>query len=62
MAIGCTINETQFLYAYDYINSAIKAKLDVGNTFDVSEFMRYFYNTVQEVYQIKLLLKEQLNG
>ncbi len=48
MAIGCTINEAQFLYAYDYINSAIKAKLDVGNAFDVSEFMRYFYNTVKD--------------
>ena len=48
MAIGCTINETQFLYAYDYINSAIKAKLDAGNIFDASEFMRYFYNTVKD--------------
>ena len=48
MAIGCTINEKQFLYAYDMINAAIKAKLDAGNTFDVSEFMRYFYNTVKD--------------
>jgi len=48
MAIGCTINEKQFLYAYDMINAAIKAKLDVGNTFDVSEFMRYFYNAVKD--------------
>lgn len=48
MAIGCTINEKQFLYAYEYVNSGIKAKLAAGNSFDVSEFMRYFYNQVKD--------------
>ena len=48
MAIGCTINEKQFLYAYEYINSGIKAKLAAGSKFDVSEFMRYFYNQVKD--------------
>jgi hypothetical protein len=48
MAIGCTINEEQFLYAYEYINSGIKAKLDAGKSFDTVKFMKYFYDVVKE--------------
>ena len=58
MAVGCTINEEQFLYAYEYINSGIKAKLDKGKVFDASEFMRYFYNKVKDSQKAGGLSKE----